>query len=82
MSLTLDVVSHYAFGKSLGLVERPEFSPQWKEVIKMAMEGLTVVRNFPWLETVMEALPDSIASKISNKTVFFRHVQEVITFAS
>ena len=38
-ALSLDIISHYAFGKSFGLVEQSGFSPLWKNVMNMTTES-------------------------------------------
>lgn len=43
VALSLDIISHYAFGKSFGLVEPSSFSPLWKNVMNMTTEGFSLV---------------------------------------
>jgi len=57
LSLTIDVISQYAFGKSYGLVDRPEFSPLWYDMTTHIMESHAQVRHFPWLEGLVKSLP-------------------------
>ena len=47
MALSLEIISHYAFGKYFGLVEQPGFSPLWKDVVTMTMESFSLLQNLP-----------------------------------
>lgn len=75
MSLTLDTISHYAFGKSYGLVELPGFSRLWKEVIENVMESFALVRNMPWLPELLKKLPLSITKKIDTGMAFYLQME-------
>lgn len=77
MALTLDVISHYAFGESLGLVDKEGFSPEWKKAILDMVEAGTVNRHLPWLADCLMMLPNSVAAAISKPIAFFLQVQEV-----
>ena len=77
MALTLDLISHYAFGESLGLVEKEGFSPEWKKALLDMIEAGTVNRHLPWLADCLMILPDSAAAAISKPIAFFLQVQKV-----
>ena len=77
MALTLDVISHYAFGESLGLVEKRGFSPEWKKALLDMIEAGTVNRHLPWLADILMNLPDRVAATISQPIAFFLQVQKV-----
>ena len=77
MALTLDVISHYAFGESLGLVEKEGFSPEWKKALLDMIEAGTVNRHLPWLADILMNLPDRLAAAISQPIAFFLQVQKV-----
>ena len=77
MALTLDVISHYAFGESFGLLEEEGFSPEWKKALLDMIEAGTVNRHFPWLADCLMMLPDSFAVAVSKPLAFFLQVQKV-----
>jgi cytochrome P450 len=79
MALSLDIISHYAFGKSFGLVEQPGFSPLWKDVVSMTMESFALVRNLPWLPDVLKALPQSLTRRIDQGLAFYLQMEQVNT---
>lgn len=80
MALTLDVVSHYAFGKPFGLVDTPGFSPEWKKALGATIEAGVMNRSFPWLADLMITLPEWVAASISAPVAFFLRTQRVSGF--
>ncbi|KAL9130772.1 MAG: hypothetical protein Q9217_001120 [Psora testacea] len=71
MALTLDIISHYAFGASYGLVDQPGFSPLWKDVISMTMESFALVRNLPWLPQLLKRLPHPVTEVVDKGLAFY-----------
>lgn len=59
MSLALDTVSHYAFGKDecWNCLSEPGFSGDWKEAIVSAFENATLVRYIPAITDIFPILP-------------------------
>ena len=78
-SLTMDVITHYAFGEALGLIDLPDFGPKWKEMIKMTLESMPFVRHFPWAVDVLEAIPESVARRINESIALMLNFQHVIS---
>ena len=77
MALTLDVISHYAWGESFGLWDKEGFSPEWKKALWDMVEAGTVNRHLPWLADCLMLLPDSVAARVSKPIAFFLQVQKV-----
>lgn len=77
MALTLDVISHYAFGQPFGLVDTPDFAPAWKKAILASIEAGIVNRHFPWLGAVLSSLPEAMAVRVSAPAAFFVQLQRV-----
>ncbi|KAF6220284.1 hypothetical protein HO133_003416 [Letharia lupina] len=75
MSLTLDIISHYAFGKSYGLLDLPGFSQLWKDVVENVMESFALVRNLPWLPEVLKKLPMPITKMIDTGMAFYLQME-------
>ncbi|KAG9941926.1 alcohol oxidase, partial [Aureobasidium melanogenum] len=76
MALTLDVISQYAFGESLGLVKKPGFSPEWNKMLHATIEAGIMNRHFPWLADLMMSLPPWLAASISGPVAFFLRIQK------
>ncbi len=77
VALTLDFISHYAFGESFGLLERRGFSPAWKRALIDSIEAGRVVRYFPWLADIMKTLPESLVVALNKPIAVFLHMQKV-----
>ena len=75
MSLTLDIISHYAFGKSYGLLELPGFSQKWKDVVEKVMESFALVRNLPWVPELLKKLPMPITKMIDTGMAFYLQME-------
>ena len=75
MSLTLDIISHYAFGKSYGLLQLPGFSQFWKDVVESIMESFALVRNLPWLPELFKKLPMSITRILDKRMAFYLQME-------
>lgn len=78
MALTLDVISHYAFGNSFGLLEKPGFSPEWKKVLLATIEAGIMNRHLPWVADILMNLPNAVAAAISAPVAFFLKIQKDI----
>ena len=76
-ALTVDVISHYAFGEPYGLVERPGFSPEWKDMVWSIMESFALVRNVPWLPAVLKALPNGVTVFLDKGMTFYLKMERV-----
>ena len=77
MSLTMDVITHYAYGEPLGLLDLPDFGARWREMIKMSLECMPFVRHFPWLMDVLEKVPYTVALKCSASIALMLYFQLV-----
>lgn len=75
MSLTLDIISHYAFGKSYGLLSLPGFSRLWKDVVENVMESFALVRNLPWLPELLKKLPMPITRVLDKGMAFYLQME-------
>ncbi|KAL9131133.1 MAG: hypothetical protein Q9175_006847 [Cornicularia normoerica] len=75
MSLTLDIISHYAFGKSYGLLDLPGFSQMWKDVVENVMESFALVRNLPWLPELLKKLPIPVTKMIDTGMAFYLQME-------
>jgi hypothetical protein len=60
MALTMDVICQYAFAKDDNMLMMDNFNLAWKEMIIGAFEGGALLRQFPSMITMMNAVPDSL----------------------
>jgi cytochrome P450 len=60
MALTMDVICQYAFANDDGMLMKDDFNLAWKEMIIGAFEGGALLRQFPGMITMMNAVPDNM----------------------
>ncbi|KAK5996854.1 N-acetyltryptophan 6-hydroxylase ivoC [Cladobotryum mycophilum] len=63
-ALTYDVVYDYSFGFNRGHISKPDFAPGFRNVSQRGAQIGHVGKAFPWLLSLIESLPDSIALKL------------------
>ena len=56
-ALTGDVIWQYAFAKSPGFMEHPEFAPYWHETMMQLSENGYLIEHFTWLEPMLRSMP-------------------------
>ncbi len=56
-ALTGDVIGQYAFAKPLGLLDSPDFAPQWHRAIFDISENGHMLKHFTWMEPLMRSMP-------------------------
>jgi len=60
MALTMDVITHYAFGKSYNHLAEDDFNLAWKETVVGGSANGAFLRQFPWLFPIMKLVPLSL----------------------
>lgn len=60
MALTMDVICQYAFANDDNMLSKDDFNLAWREMITGAFEGGALLRQFPSMITMMNAVPDSM----------------------
>ena len=56
-SLTGDIIGQYAFAQRYGLLDEPDFSPYWHEVIMGVSKNSHILKQFGWMMPLMQAMP-------------------------
>ena len=80
-SLALDNISLYAFGRSYGLLKRPDFAPEWRSLLYNSLKSFPLVRHVPWISKFVKILPSRCRS-IMNKEMAFCLNLEAVSFPS
>ena len=60
MALTMDVICQYAFAADDNMLSKLDFNLAWKEMIIGAFEGGALLRQFPGMIRIMNAVPDKM----------------------
>lgn len=57
MCLTTDIITLYALNRSWGHLDSPDLSPLWVETIVAVIKVANIVKYFPWIQPLAEAIP-------------------------
>lgn len=64
MCLTTDIITLYALNRSWGFLDSPDLSPLWVETMKAVVKTGALVKYFPFLMVLMEALPIRVIERM------------------
>jgi len=54
----------YSFGRCDNRIEAPDFDPAYRDASFFGSTAENVLKHAPWLNDFMQAIPDSIASRL------------------
>lgn len=57
MALTMDIITHYAYGESYNYLSEEDFKLDWKETVVDGSANGALLRQFPWALPVMKRMP-------------------------
>jgi cytochrome P450 len=60
MALTMDIITHYAYGESYNYLAEDDFKVEWKETVVGGSANGVLLRQFPWALPVLKGTPLSI----------------------
>ncbi|KAI1361347.1 cytochrome P450 [Xylaria arbuscula] len=60
-ALTFDIITYYIFARSFEYIERPNFEAPFTNAAKKLATTLHTMGHFPWLLTILQSLPNSVA---------------------
>lgn len=84
-ALTLDVISHYSFGDTMGLLEDGDFriAQEWKSMFEQVTQAGVALRHFPLVPRIVNSLPDRLVMSLFPSIVSFKQFEMVgfLTFA-
>jgi cytochrome P450 len=64
-SVTIDIVTSYAFGKSYNFLDAPEFVSPFTNMAESFKKAAQLSVQFPWLPRLLASLPESWVAAIS-----------------
>ena len=76
--VTTDVVTEYAFAKSYNFLGSPTFEPNFHRAIIAGTDMGPWFKQFPWLITLMNRLPQSLIMRINPEAAIYVRFQEDI----
>ncbi|KAI9706195.1 MAG: hypothetical protein M1820_004956 [Bogoriella megaspora] len=79
MAVSLDIISHHAFGQSLGVLKQSQAETQkWKTSIQGAVQASVFSRFFPTVGNTLMLLPLSVVKAIGSPAAFLLQYREDI----
>jgi hypothetical protein len=78
--LATDIVTLIVLNHNRNLLDSPDFSPLWVETIKAIAAAGHIMKQFPWLFSVIRALPSSIVGAMNPGMLLLLESQEVHPF--
>lgn len=60
--LGIDIVMNYSFGRCDNRLEAPDFDPSYRDASFFGSTASNLMKHMPWMNEVLQALPDSLAS--------------------
>jgi len=76
-ALTFDIINHYAFGNSVGLLQKPDMGAEWRSMFIAAREANITMRHLPLLGHFLMSLPDWVAASVNEPIAFLLKYQAV-----
>lgn len=65
MALTMDIITHAAFGESYDYLAEDDFKPTWKETVLAGSANGVFLRQFPWALPMMKRIPLSLRQTLN-----------------
>ncbi|CZR56606.1 related to cytochrome P450 CYP3/CYP5/CYP6/CYP9 subfamilies [Phialocephala subalpina] len=56
-ALTFDIISQYSFARDYDHLSEADFNLEWKTTLVTSFKGLALLRQFPWMIPLMNAVP-------------------------
>ncbi|KAF5543114.1 nonribosomal peptide synthase [Fusarium mexicanum] len=73
-----DVISAYCFGEPFGLLQHPDFAPDWVETVSAPSELGHLIKQFPWALGLLRWVPHSLIAVISPAIARLYTIQETV----
>ncbi|KAF7956988.1 hypothetical protein EAE96_004310 [Botrytis aclada] len=68
-ALTGDIIGQVSSGMEAGLLDDPEFTPAWKDLMIKSTTIAPLFRCFPWINKFLQSLPTSIMNSVYPKGI-------------
>lgn len=78
-ALTGDIISEYAFGRSLDNIERPDFAAEWHQMWMDLSEMGHFIKQFPRVTRVLQAMPLWLVKVIKPTMPSFIEIKKVLS---
>ena len=76
-AFTVDVITDYAFSKTLNHLEEPDFDPGWHEAMMMVSWMYNLGTHFHWIPKLLFNMPERVVQVTSPKMTVFPRLTKV-----
>jgi cytochrome P450 len=77
-ALTMDIISQYSFAADGNFLGMLDFNVAWKETLLSSFEGAAMVRQFPWIVSIMSRIPPKIVMTFMPKMRLTLEWKEIV----
>jgi hypothetical protein len=81
-ALTMDVITEYCFAKSYACVDRPDFAPEWPQVLTAVSAQSALNKQFPSVLKIFKMMPESLVEKLNPEMMLLINFQKAWTIIS
>lgn len=78
MALTMDIITHYAYGASYNYLAEEDFKLEWKETVINGSANGALLRQFPWMLPIMKRIPLFVLDMLIPKAGALIHWQRMV----
>lgn len=78
MALTMDIITHYAFGESYNYLAEPDFKLEWKDTVIGGSASGAFIRQFPWAFPIMKSVPLNIMNYLAPEASLLLQWQKMV----
>jgi hypothetical protein len=78
MCLTTDIITLYAFNRSWNNLDSADLAVFWHETIKQSVKAGHFLKQFPFLFTVIRALPEKIVGLMNPGLLMLMNFEKVL----
>ncbi len=76
-SLTGDIIGQYTFNQSYGLIDSPDFAPQWYQTWVQISGKVHAFQHLAWLEPSIKSMPTWLVNIVDPKIMSLVKMQDV-----
>lgn len=77
-ALTMDVITHYSYGKSYNYLDEEDFHISWKDAVLEASANGAMLRHFPAMLAISKAMPPWLLKKLDPQAAVLLEIQHMV----
>jgi cytochrome P450 len=77
-ALTMDVITHYSYGKSYRYLDESDFKLAWKDAVLAASANGAMLRHFPVMLAVSKSMPHWLLKKLDPQAAVLLEIQHMV----